>query len=91
MNLLQYADAIPSTETHTMPSKREPAPIMEWDRLPLMLTPGQVAAILQINWRTVVNMCARDEIHARKIAGNWRIPRDELMRLVAVDPRRATP
>jgi excisionase family DNA binding protein len=60
--------------------------IQEWDRLPLILTAGQVANILQLNRRTVTDMCARQEITATKIAGDWRITRDELMRLIGANP-----
>lgn len=88
MSVLAYRAAIPSTEAHTMTTRQL---IQEWDKLPLVLTPAQVANILQLDGRTVVNMCARGEIHAAKIAGNWRISRDEVMRLIAVDPARRTP
>lgn len=56
--------------------------IQEWDKLPLILTAGQVANLLQLDRRTVTNMCSRDDIHALKIAGDWRITRDELMRIL---------
>jgi len=43
-----------------------------------LLTPKDVAEILQLAPRTVNNLILRGELEAKKIAGKWRIRRDDL-------------
>ena len=58
------------------------------EQLPAYLTTRQVAAYMQLGNRTIANWCAVDKIHAARLSddrrgGDWRIPREELARLLA--------
>ena len=47
-----------------------------------MLTPEEVAESLRITRQTVYSLIKAGDLSARKIGGQWRIPRSELDRLV---------
>ncbi len=42
------------------------------------LTPQQVAEVLQLPRRTVLMLCRRGDLGARKLGRLWRIPRDAI-------------
>jgi excisionase family DNA binding protein len=47
------------------------------------LTPEQVAENTQLCTATIRRLCARGDIRATKLAGQWRIPEDAYMEWVA--------
>ncbi len=43
-----------------------------------VLTAQEVAALLKLSYRTILNMARRGQIPAAQIAGQWRFLRDDL-------------
>lgn len=55
-------------------------------------TPKEVADTFRVSRRTVYSMIARGDLPAARVAGQWRIARDAVDDLAAVEPgRRARP
>ncbi len=50
---------------------------------PEFLTPNQAAELLQLPRRTVLELCRRGELGARKLGRTWRIPRQAIERVFA--------
>lgn len=48
-----------------------------------VLTPDQAAALLQLPKRTVMELCRRGELGARKLGRRWRIPRKGIEQVFA--------
>ena len=59
----------------------------QWSDLPLVLTSEQVAAVLQLQRRTITTMLDRGDLHGIKVGKEWRVSRAELMRFVEGSPR----
>lgn len=57
-----------------------------WSELPLVLTPKQAAAVLQLKPRTVANLLDRGDLHGIKVGKEWRVSRAEIMRFVLGQP-----
>ncbi len=51
---------------------------------PEFLTPNQAAELLQLPRRTVLELCRRGELGARKLGRTWRIPREGIERVFAM-------
>ena len=47
------------------------------------LTPQQVADLLQLPRRSVLSLCRRGELGARRLGRLWRIPREAIERVFA--------
>ncbi len=57
-----------------------------------VLTPEQAAQILlQLPKRTVLDLCRRGTLGAKKLGRRWRIPRDSLRIVFERDPADAAP
>ncbi len=57
-----------------------------------VLTPEQAADVLQLPKRTVLDLCRRGELGAKKLGRRWRIPRESLRTVFerAADSARST-
>ena len=56
----------------------------EWERVPMMLSNAEAAAILDVSARTVDRMCARGDLMAARCGTMWRINRDFLFRYAGI-------
>lgn len=52
--------------------------------LPLLLDSDQTAELLNVSPRTITRLCKKGKIHAVQVGGQWRVNRDELLKLCLV-------
>jgi hypothetical protein len=64
----------------------ERAPVLDLATLPALLTAEEVGAALRLHPNTVKGLFRAAELPARKIGGQWRMLRDELIAYLSGDP-----
>lgn len=69
------------TARHCMPTV--------WERLPLVLTSGQVAGLMQVTDDIIRKWCASGKLPAVKFGKEWRIARDALRQCLEGTPCQA--
>ena len=53
----------------------------EYEKVPVLMTIQQAAVLLQLSERTVLNLVNNGEIEAIKIGNQWRISKDNLLKM----------
>lgn len=59
-----------------------PAPNPDWDALPAILTPAEIARVMSISRNTVYAQLQRHELPGRKCGAQWRTGKRALMKFV---------
>ena len=55
-----------------------------------MLTASEVAELLQVHLKTVYRLARNGLIPGKKLGGGWRFSRDEIVKMVSKEDRRAS-
>mgnify|MGYP003576148782 CR=1 FL=1 len=55
-----------------------------------MLTASEVAELLQVHLKTVYRLARNGLIPGKKLGGGWRFSRDEIVKMVSKEERRAS-
>jgi excisionase family DNA binding protein len=50
-----------------------------------VMTLGELATALKLSWKTVWRMVKKGEIKAQRVGGQWRVTKEEHMRLIGKD------
>lgn len=50
-----------------------------------VMTLGELAKALKLSWKTVWRMVKKGEIKAQRIGGQWRVTKEEHLRLIGKD------